>query len=81
MGGAEWIGRVDYLDELGILYEVDSERYHLAPTDARHDAARDAALLAAGFCAVVRIPEDDIWHHPERVVAAVLAARRRIIAA
>lgn len=81
VGGAEWVGRVDYLDELGILYEVDSERYHLAPSDALRDAARDAALLAAGFAAVVRIPEEDIWHHPERIVAAVLAARRRTAAA
>lgn len=33
VGGAEWLGRVDYLDELGIVYEVDSERHHQSPAD------------------------------------------------
>ncbi|MEY2569468.1 MAG: hypothetical protein QOE35_3997 [Actinomycetota bacterium] len=75
VGGHEWIGRVDFVDELHLLYEVDSILHHTTPGDIARDAARDRAMEAAGFPDVVRIPEEDIWYHPERAVARVRAAR------
>ena len=75
VGGHEWIGRVDFVDELRLLYEVDSILHHTTPGDAARDAARDRALKAAGFADVVRVPEEDIWYHPDRAVAKVRAAR------
>jgi very-short-patch-repair endonuclease len=76
LGGASWLGRVDYLDEvLRIPFEIDSALHHSSLSDARRDAARDAAMVAAGFREVVRIPEEDVWHRPWLVVEAVRAAR------
>lgn len=79
VGGHEFIGRVDYLDrELSIIFEVDSELHHTSPLDVERDAVRDEALLAAGFRAVERIRGEWIWNEPERAVAVVRDARRRI---
>lgn len=75
VGGHEWIGRVDFVDDLTLLYEVDSILHHTTPGDVARDAARDRALKAAGFADVVRVPEEDIWYHPGRAVARVRAAR------
>ena len=78
VGGHEWIGRVDFVDELPLLYEVDSVLHHTTPGDVARDDARDRAMKAAGFADVVRIPEEDVWYHPDRVVARICEARRHI---
>ena len=77
LGGHDWIGRVDFVDrELWILFEVDSLLHHSSELDVARDAERDAALLDAGFRAVVRIPEEWIWYERDRVVERVRRARR-----
>ena len=83
LGGHEWIGRVDFRDPIvpHVLYEIDSLTHHSATADRLCDAARDAALRAAGFHEVVRIPEEHVWYAPERVVAAIRARRRPVLAA
>ena len=83
VGGHEWIGRVDFRDPIAphVLYEIDSLVHHSATADRLRDAARDNALLAAGFCEVVRIPEEHVWYAPDRVVAAVRARRYPVLAA
>lgn len=79
VGGHEWIGRVDFLDrEIGVLFEVDSQTFHSSKLDEERDRERDAALLAAGFRAVERVPEDWIWYEPWRAVAVVQDTRRRL---
>ena len=77
LGGHDWIGRVDFCDELKLIYEVDSILHHTTPGDSLRDEERDKALKAAGFADVVRIPEEWIWHEPCRAVQAVVEARRR----
>lgn len=42
------------------------------------DVAHDARLLAAGWAAIERIPEEWIWYDPDRAVAVVRETRRRI---
>lgn len=78
-GGHEWIGRIDFVDrELAALFEVDSLLHHTSELDRRLDAERDERLLAAGWSAVERIPEEWIWYEPDRAVAAVRDLRRRL---
>ncbi|HXH59319.1 hypothetical protein [Iamia sp.] len=73
-----WCGRVDFLaDDLPLVAEVDSGRYHSALTDVAADDIRRKALESAGFV-VVQVPEVDIWHRRLRVVAAVADARRQM---
>lgn len=78
LGGHDWLGRVDFLDELKIIYEVDSILHHTTPGDRRRDEERDKALKAAGFADVVRIPEEWIFHQPWKAVQAVAEARARV---
>jgi very-short-patch-repair endonuclease len=68
VGGHAWFGRCDYV-RLGIrlIVEVDSRLHHTSVTDRANDAARDAALRAAGWT-VVRIWDDDLWQRPWDVV-------------
>lgn len=78
LGGHEWIGRVDYLDELtGVVFEVDSELHHTSPVDVAADEARDAALLAAGHPAVVRIWTELLWSRPADAISIVRRTRMR----
>lgn len=70
LGGHSWLGRVDYVRrDLKLIIEVDSEIHHTSLTDKANDAARDAAFLAAGWAAILRIGEEDIWYRPWFVVA------------
>ena len=57
--------------------EVQSEAFHSALVDKRRDEQRLAALRAAGFV-VVEVTDEQVWYHPDEVVAAVLQARRRL---
>jgi very-short-patch-repair endonuclease len=62
VGGDEWTGRVDHLDEeLPLIVEVQSERYHRSLVDRASDERRIAALRAAGF-RVLEIWDTDLWH-------------------
>lgn len=74
-----WIGRVDGLyREWSLVLELDSQRWHGQDVDARHDAARDRRLVAAGYC-VLRRTWFDLTERPEAFVAeltALLDARR-----
>jgi very-short-patch-repair endonuclease len=74
VGGAEWIGRADYLDPgRKLVVEIDSDIHHSTPADAGADGERDAAMTCAGYT-VLRIKEFDLWHRPEEVVRRFLAA-------
>ncbi|HEX4905845.1 MAG TPA: hypothetical protein VFU93_10360 [Acidimicrobiales bacterium] len=78
LGGHEWIGRVDYLDELtGVIFEVDSELHHSSPVDVAADEARDAALIAAGHPEIVRIWTERLWSRPTEAVSIVRRTRQR----
>jgi hypothetical protein len=68
-----WIGRVDFRHvDLPLVLEVQSERFHTSLIDRQVDAERIEALERAGIV-VVELLEDDVWHGPARVVAAVRA--------
>jgi very-short-patch-repair endonuclease len=78
-GGHDWIGRVDYVDwDYPFVVEIDSAAYHSSVTDRALDKVRDEKLVAAGFLDVVRIPSEDVWSHPDRVVAAIRQVRSRL---
>jgi very-short-patch-repair endonuclease len=77
-GGERWVGRVDFRDEhLPLIVEVQSETYHSALADAERDAERLASLRRLGF-EVVEVTDEQVWYHPDEVVAAIRAARRRL---
>jgi very-short-patch-repair endonuclease len=79
VGGHEWTGRVDFLDRsLGIVVEVDSDLHHTSPLDREHDCRRDAALLTAGWRAVVRVTDDEVWRRPHDAVRRIREARARV---
>lgn len=79
VGGHEWVGRVDFVDRgARLLVEIDSASYHSSKLDRERDERRDSALLAAGWAAVVRISEEQVWRRPSEAVAAVRRARRGI---
>ena len=76
VGGAAWIGRVDYLfDDVPLVLEIDGTWHHDWALAARHDQRRTAALEAAGF-RVLRLPEELIRRTPEKVAPLVFAARQ-----
>jgi very-short-patch-repair endonuclease len=79
-GGDLWVGRVDFRDpDHPLVVEVQSERYHSALVDTRHDERRLAALRAAGF-EVVEVTDWELFHRPDEVVARIRAARRGLMA-
>lgn len=74
-GGHEPIGRVDFSDdELPLVVEVNSLKFHTEPSDRERDERRYAALVAAGFTVLV-VWEDDLWRHPRSVVELACRAR------
>ena len=76
LGGHEWIGRVDFVDrDARLVVEIDSATHHSSTLDRERDRQRDQALLAAGWQAVVRISEEEVWHRPTEAVAMVRRAR------
>lgn len=73
-----WCGRVDFVGvDLGLVIEVDSDRYHRALSDVAADTDRRERLEAAGF-RVLQVKEFDIWHRPAAVAAEVRAAIREL---
>lgn len=76
VGGHEPIGRSDFRDDrLPLVTEINSLLHHTTPSDQAADERRYQALLDAGFTVLV-IWEDDLWRHPQAVVALVGQARR-----
>lgn len=77
LGDETWCGRVDFFDRVHkLVVEVDSERYHSALSDVVADRERAERLRTAGF-RVVRVTDQQVFHRPWQVVAAVRTARRR----
>lgn len=69
------IGEVDCYDqEARLVVEIDSVRFHASPTDAAHDAARDARLADIGIH-VERVGEEELIRSPSRVLARIRRAR------
>jgi very-short-patch-repair endonuclease len=63
------IARVDFADlELGLVVEVDSDRFHHGLIDRQLDAAKTARLEALGLT-VIRIAEREVWHDRSALVA------------
>ncbi|MGH9274064.1 MAG: endonuclease domain-containing protein, partial [Acidimicrobiales bacterium] len=78
VGGEEWTGRVDYVDdELPLIAEVQSEQHHTSLVDRASDERRLAALRAAGFH-VLEIWDTDLWHEPDSVAETVRLARHQL---
>lgn len=74
VGGESWVGRVDHLfRRWRIVAEIDSDLHHSSKLDRESDARRDDALRAAGF-EVLRFTDEQVWEHPDEVVAEVRAA-------
>jgi len=74
VGGAEWIGRADYLDPARkVVVEIESDIHHSTLLDEEADRRRDVALRAAGY-RTVRVREFDVWHRPDEVVRRFLAS-------
>jgi very-short-patch-repair endonuclease len=77
-GDGQWVGRVDFRDrELPLVAEINSEKHHTSLVDRAADAARTAALEAAGFTVLV-FWDTQVWHDPDTVAAQVAAARRHL---
>jgi very-short-patch-repair endonuclease len=67
-GGDRWTGRVDLRhEEVPLIAEVQSDRFHRALSSRRDDEQRRARLGAQGFV-VVELWEDQVWHRPWEVV-------------
>jgi very-short-patch-repair endonuclease len=81
LGDDRWVGRVDYLhEELPIIVEVQSERYHTALLDVAADRARRARLVDAGF-SFVEVWDTEVWHDRGAVITRVRAAIREYLVA
>jgi len=66
-----WIGRVDFLFRRArIVVEVDGAEFHSGHVDQRHDAERDARLIAAGWH-VLRFRWDDVVNRPAAVARSI----------
>ncbi|HJU52899.1 MAG TPA: DUF559 domain-containing protein [Acidimicrobiia bacterium] len=80
IGDEEWSGRVDFLaDDLPLIVEILSERYHSSLTDRARDEARRARHASMGFL-VVEVWDFEIFHTPWQVVERITKARRELLA-
>lgn len=82
MGDEQGIIReVDAYDrEAALVVEVDSIRFHSAPTDVARDQSQDARLRAIGLH-VERVSELELTKQPTQVLARVNRIRRQRLAA
>ena len=75
LGDDEWTARVDAVDRRArLVVQVDSERFHSALLDRRHDLGQDRRLVLQGS-RVLRVREADVWHQPHEVAEQVRRAR------
>lgn len=65
------VGEVDFLVEDCLVVETDGAP-HLEPRQVKKDRQRNNATVVGGYL-VLRFGYDDVVHHPERMVAEVLA--------
>jgi Protein of unknown function (DUF559) len=73
-----WTGRVDFLDDdVPLVVEIQSQKYHAALCDREADERRLSALSAAGFV-VIQVWDDQVWHDGTRVVETIRTARRTL---
>lgn len=80
VGDEEWSGRVDFLaDDLPLIVEILSERYHTSLTDRAFDEARRARHTSMGFL-VVEVWDQEIFYSPWLVVERIRAARAQLLA-
>lgn len=63
-------------EDLPLVVEVQSERYHSALLDRAADARRVAQLEVEGFI-VVEVSDTMLWQHPAEAAALVRAALAR----
>jgi very-short-patch-repair endonuclease len=79
VGDEEWSGRVDFLaDDLPLIVEILSERYHTSLTDQSLDEARRARHTSMGFM-VVEVWDHEIFYTPWTVVERIRAARAQLL--
>ena len=64
VGGANWIGRVDFLHSSGVVIEVQSETYHASLTSFEADRLRIDRLRRSCH-PVFEVWERDIWGPPQ----------------
>ncbi|MFT4306960.1 MAG: DUF559 domain-containing protein [Microbacterium sp.] len=64
------VGRVDFVVEGRLIVECDSEGFHGSWDERRRDLRRDQAAAALGYATYRPIAEDIFWH-PDRVIAAL----------
>jgi len=81
LGGEQWDGRVDFIeDDVKLVVEVQSERFHTALSDRVADEIRHAALEADGF-EVLEVWDTDVWTRGTYVVGrlreSIRAAKAR----
>ena len=66
-----WAARVDFVHEVcPLVVEIQSEAYHSALSDRRHDRERLARLRAAGFT-VVEVTDTMVWTAPDHALRLV----------
>lgn len=65
------VGEVDFLIEGILVVETDGES-HLQPRQVKKDRGRNNATMVAGYL-FLRFGYDFVVHHPERMMAQVLA--------
>ena len=76
VGDRGWLGRVDFeRDDPSVVLEANSMAFHGDPIAVGRDVVRYRRLLDAGR-SVAAVWEDDIWHDPDGVLAAVDTAER-----
>lgn len=79
VGDEMWSGRVDCLaDDMPLVVEILSERFHSSLTDREADSARRARHEAMGF-EVVEIWDYEVFHTPWVAVERIREARSRIL--
>jgi very-short-patch-repair endonuclease len=70
--------RVDFvLQELGLVVETDSLRYHRTPAQQARDRLRDQAHAAAGRTPL-RFTHAQVRYQPDHVTATLTAVARRL---
>lgn len=80
VGDEEWSGRVDFLaDDLPLIVEILSERYHTSLTDRTLDEVRRTRHTSMGFH-VVEVWDHEIFYTPWLVVERIRAARAQLLA-
>jgi len=61
--------------ELGLVVEVDGP-HHRLPAFVKRDGERDAGLRELGLT-IVRVPDDDVYEHPNAVIRTLRASSGR----